>query len=133
MAAKEGARLNKWIAKQKSFPFSSVTLDNQGASAILPAAAWKEIAADYPEARVDRGFRVLACEGEADWTTPGFLPVIGRALAEGNIAAGFLTGFRRLHLIVPARQMKDTRIFFDLLSNQSKGRLQQERSRLQSK
>lgn len=122
-AAAAGALLKR-LGKAKGLAFTSVTCDDRGVSAVLPAALWKELESDYPGAPIDRGYRVLAVEGDADWTTPGFLPVLGRSLAEGGISAGVLTGYRRLHLLVKARQVKETRVFLDLLSTQARGRLQ---------
>lgn len=122
-----GPEMQAFLASRKKLPFSSFTGDDRGATVILPGAVWKKAEARFPEAEVERGFRVLAVEGEADWNTPGFLPVLGRALAEGNVGAGILSGFRRLHLLVKARHMKDARVFLDLLTTQARGRLQQTR------
>jgi hypothetical protein len=124
LPASQTRAIQKFLSTQKKLPFSSVSADDQGVTVILPGEAWRKVAEKFPQAQIERGYRVLALEGETDWTTPGFLPVIGRALAEGNVGAGLLTGFRRLHLLVKARHMKDARIFLDLLSTQARGRLQ---------
>ena len=123
--------LQKFLAKQ-SMPFSSVAADDKQVTAVLPASTWKKCEADFPTAEVDRGYRVLAIEGQADWTAPGFVSVLGRTLAEGNVGAGFVTGFRRLHLVVKARQLKDARVYLDLLANQARGRMKGSRSQRSS-
>lgn len=119
--------LQRFLAAQGRLPFSSVSADDRELCAVLPSDSWRLAEPSFPGARVERGYRVLALEGETDWSTPGFLPVIGRVLAEGNIGAGILTGYRRLHLLVKARHVKDARIFLDLLATQARGRLQQGR------
>jgi hypothetical protein len=40
------------------------------------------------------------------------------------VGAGFVTGFKRLHIVLKARQLKDARVYLDLLSTQARGRLQ---------
>lgn len=115
--------LQGFLATQ-AMPFSSVAADDRQVTAVLPTSTWKLCEDDFPRAEVERGYRVLAIEGQADWTAPGFVSVLGRTLAEGNVGAGFVTGFRRLHIVLKARQLKDARVYLDLLSTQARGRLQ---------
>ncbi len=104
-------------------PFSSVSSDDREVSAVLPEATWRELAGRFPEHRAEKGFRVLAIEGDSTWNEPGYVQVIGRVLAEGGIGAGVICGSRRLHIVVKSSQAKDARIQLDLLASQARGRL----------
>lgn len=122
LAPGETQAAQKFLASQK-MPFSSLSADDREVSFVVPEGIWRKSADRFGEARVEKGYRVLALEGEADWNTPGFMAVIGRVLAEGGIGAGVVSGSRRLHLLVKAVEAKDARIFLDLLANQARGRV----------
>lgn len=120
--AESGRKLKKVLNKKK-LDFFNLTLDQTRASAVLPHAIWKEIRDELPESQSDAGYRILAIEGEANWITPGYLAVISRVLGEAGVGAGMIAGYQGLFLVVKAKQLKDVRVFLNLLSDQAKGRL----------
>lgn len=124
LPAKSSKAAQKFLAGQ-SLPFSTVSADDRSVSMILPEAAWKAGAEKFAkaDAKVEKGYRVLAVEGDADWNAPGFVAVVGRVLGEGGIGAGIVSGYQRLHILVRTNQAKDARIQLDLLASQAKGRL----------
>lgn len=117
-----GPQVYRLLAEVEA-PFTHASVDDREAALVVPEAVWRKNQGDFQGAKVEKGFRVLALEGDADWATPGFLAVVTRTLAEGGVGAGLVAGRRRLHLLVPSRQMKDARIHLDLLCKQARGRL----------
>lgn len=94
-----------------------------GAGAIVPESFWSEVKDRFPEARVEKGLRVISLAVKSDWYKVGLLAIIGRVLTEAEVAAGVVSSASSVHLVMKGNCIKDCRVILDLLVSQAKGRL----------
>jgi uncharacterized protein len=81
--------------------FVSVTRDKDEITLILAEARWQAIAAQFPEAQVQLGRRMIRFDTVLDFSLVGFIAEISRALADADISILSLSTYRTDAVLVP--------------------------------
>jgi hypothetical protein len=83
--------------------FASVVAEPDVTSLVVSEKVWNVMADDFPNARIEAGYRVITFEQEMGWDIVGFLAHVTSLLANEGIPLGAICGYTRDHLFVHER------------------------------
>jgi hypothetical protein len=89
--------------------FCSLTTDAHEASAVLPLAAWQNVAARFPGARTAGPYRLITFDIVLDFGVVGFLAAVAGALAARGVSVYALSAYSRDHLLVRREEVEVAR------------------------
>ncbi len=91
------------VLAQLSEPFSTLIVDKDEVTLIIPADAVEDFAARLLDHRLgDTDYRLITFDLELEPTLTGFMAAIAAALAQAGVPILPLSAFSRDHLLVPA-------------------------------
>lgn len=88
-------------------PWSAAVQTGEEVTFYLPEADWARAAARFPQAKVQRGWRLVSMHVEVPWELFGVLAALTRALAERSIPCAVLCSYSTDHVLVPEGKLDE--------------------------
>jgi hypothetical protein len=88
-------------------PWSAALQTGDEVTLYLPEAEWDRMAARFPSARVQRGWRLVTVQVSIPWELHGVLGTLTGALGAQGIPCSVLAAFTTDHLLVPDARLQD--------------------------
>jgi hypothetical protein len=80
--------------------FVSLTRDKDEITLVIAEAVWQQLAANFPDAKVQGSRRMIVFDTVLDFSVVGFIAEISRALAEADISILNLSTYRTDAILV---------------------------------
>lgn len=90
---------NPELSPRAESPFL-IFRDGREVTLLLEDDDWQRIRHSVPDARIERGFRLVTFDVELSWNVVGYLARVTEILAASGISVGALSSFSRDHLLV---------------------------------
>ena len=87
-------------------PFSSLIVDKDEVTLIVPQTHWEEFAARLPDHRAAADYRLITFDLPLDLQIVGFMALLSSILADVQIPIFALSSFERDHILVPAARFQ---------------------------
>ncbi|HEV8359579.1 MAG TPA: ACT domain-containing protein [Candidatus Thermoplasmatota archaeon] len=88
-------------------PWSAALQTGDEVTYVLPEQDWDRAAARFPDAKVERGWRLIAVQVKMPWELAGMLAALTGALAQRGIPCSVLCTFSTDHILVPEARLQE--------------------------
>lgn len=88
-------------------PWSAAVQTGDEVTLYVPEADWDRAAPRFPDAKVQRGWRLITMRVKVPWDLPGVLAALAGALGEAGVPCAALASYSTDHLLVPGPRLEE--------------------------